>query len=178
MLHRKRLFTWGSTCAALAALALPTVGNAQIGIKTTVTSVGSLFHYDYTLTNNTANEIAIFTLEGLPASSNAVLNLTAPTGFQASFDSGLGLLSFIGDTKFFSPGTTSPDFVFDSPFQPRTSTFTALDVTGTEIKGSATAPSAVPEPGAVSLLAGCLFAGMGLRRRILRHRRAKQRGSL
>ena len=176
MLHRKLLFTLGSACAATAALTLPTLGNAQVVVKTTVTPAGSLFHYDYTLTNNTANEIAIFTLEGLPTGGNVVQNLTAPTGFQAAFDTNLGLLSFIGDTNFFSAGTTSPDFVFDSPFAPGTSTFTALDVTGTEIKGSATAPSAVPEPGAVSLLAGVVLAGMGLRRRTLRHNRAAQRG--
>ena len=176
MLHRKLLFALGSTAAATAALALPVLTRADVLVKTTVTPTGSLFHYDYVITNNTPNELAIFTLEGLPASSNAVQNLTAPSGFQTSFDPGLGLLSFLGDTSFFTAGTTSPDFVFDSPFAPGISTFTALDVTGTEIKGSATAPSAVPEPGAVSLFAGLLLAGMGLRRRTLRHNRAAQRG--
>lgn len=99
---------------------------AQIVINPTVTNKGSLFHYNYSVANSTGNDLAIITLESLPFGSSTVQNLTAPSGFQASFDTGLGLLSFLSDSQLFQSGQTVAGFQFDSPLLPKRTTYSAI----------------------------------------------------
>jgi hypothetical protein len=141
--------------AALSILFLPGAARAQISVDPTVTPVGSLFHYEYSVTNNELEDVVIVTLEGVVPDPAAIQNLTAPPGFLASFDSGLGLVDFLGDAVDFTPGSTVSGFSFDSPYSPQTIPFSALSVQGTPYAGTTRGPAgtpAVPEPGSLLLL--------------------------
>ena len=138
-------------------------------VTPTVTPVGSLFHYDYSIANNSPDDVVLVDIS-VPPASGAVQNLTAPSGFLTAFDSGLGLVSFIEDTAFF--GSTPLDgFAFDSFYPPGTTMFQATilnSATGDlyTMSGPTTAP--VPEPGSGGLLAASMLALL-LRRKLRRN---------
>ena len=147
-------------------LLLTQAAQAQVTVTPTVTQNGSLFHYDYRIMNGVTDDLSIITLEGLPMQNDAVKNLMVPNGFVGSFDSGLGLLSFLEGTQAFSVNTTFSGFGFDSLFGPVDGTFSALDINGTEFRGNTLIAAAVPEPGTVSLLCGVVTGAVfALRRR-------------
>ncbi len=133
---------------ALCALVLPGAARAQVTVSPTVTSSGGLFTYNYAVTNNTRLDLVLVTIPTI-SGPGSVLNLTAPAGFLASFDPGLGLVDFIEDTQAFTAGRTFSGFRFDSPFGPVASQFTALNVQGGATRGPTLAP--VPEPGTLAL---------------------------
>ena len=148
---------------AACALALSTSARAQVSVSETLTPAGSLFQYNYTVANNTPDDIFILTLGNLPTGPNAVQNLAFPTGFQAAYDSGLNLVSFLpdlGSSSVFAAGTTLSGFSFQSPYKPLGTTFSTLSLNG-EVTGNVT-----PEPGAVPLLCGVLATGLAFRRRV------------
>ena len=146
---------------AACALALPHSAHAQVTVSETLTSAGSLFQYNYVIANNTPDDIFILTLGNLPTGPNAVQNLAFPAGFQATYDPGLNLVSFLpdlGSNSVFGAGTTLGGFSFQSPYLPVGTTFDTLSLTS-EITGNVT-----PEPGAFPLLCGLLGAGLAFRR--------------
>ena len=164
MTHRRQLFSLGAFGAA-CALALP--AQAQVSVSETLTRAGSLFQYNYVVANNTPDDIFILTLGNLPVGPNAVQNLAFPAGFQATYDSGLNLVSFLpdlGSNSVFGAGITTGGFSFQSPYLPVGTTFDTLSLAG-EITGAVT-----PEPGAFPLaLCGIFAAGLAFRcRRITR----------
>lgn len=148
--------------ALCCALVLPgTAARAQVSVTLDTLSGGSpLFAYSYSVTNLTAFDLAIISLD-VPALPNALVNLAAPAGFGMDFDPGVGLLSFFEDAdpatpQTFASGTTISGFTFQSPFAPGASSFMALDVmgndsTGTTLAPSVTAQATVPEPGTLLL---------------------------
>ena len=154
--------------AAVGAVTLPTAARAQFVVNETITSVGSLFQYNYTVANKTPNDVLILTLGNIPTGPNAVQNLAFPTGFQGAYDSGLNLVSFLpdlGSSSTFAAGTTLSGFSFQSPFAPIGTTFSTFDANGNSVSGSA-----VPEPGVISLAVGLALSGAGLRRRSRKNR--------
>lgn len=128
---------------------------APITVNATVPPLGSLFHYDYSITNDTPDDAFIIDVT-VPMSLTAVTNLIAPLGFQIAFDSGLGLVSFIEDSSFFTPIPTL-GFSFDSPLGPAASIFNATVFSAASgiynVNGPTESPAAVPEPGAAPMLA-------------------------
>jgi hypothetical protein len=155
---------------ALGVLLLPGTARAQITVDPTITFLGGLFHYEYAVTNNEPEDLVLVTLEGIPLDPGAILNLTAPTGFLASFDSGLGLVDFISDTDVFAFLTTVSGFSFDSPFSPQTIPFSALGINGSPFAGTTRGPAGttpvVPEPGSLPLLSALGLTGtLFIRRR-------------
>jgi hypothetical protein len=158
---------------ATAAGVAPAIG-API-VAPTVTVVGPLFHYDYTITNDPPGEdIELVDISVLPADAT-LTNLFAPTGFQAVYDSFLGLVTFLpslGSPDLFAVGTTLSGFGFESENPPSPSTFQALTSSGGLLVGATEAPgtaSVIPEPGTLGLLA----LGLGA---LVRRRAAGNRG--
>ena len=119
---------------------------ATITVTPTVTPSGSLFHYAYSISNSSPDDAFVVDIP-VPAAPSAVLDLSAPIGFTTSFDSGLGLVSFLEDTSKFG-STPVSGFSFDSPDAPGSVSFTATLVNASgslfTLSGPTLAP--VPEP--------------------------------
>jgi hypothetical protein len=140
-------------------------------LAATVTPAGTLFHYDYAITFNPADdEIAILTVSLL--AGDTLTALTAPAGYAISYDSGLGLLDFLpGLGGTFPLAGTLGGFAFNSPHSAAPTTFEALTTQFDFLTGNTTGPlgpvTPVPEP-----VAGVLVS-IGLA--VLGRRRALQR---
>lgn len=167
MTHLQRLRGLAATCSTLGLLALAGAAQAQIQVTPSVTFASGLYTYDYTVVNNSSDDVFDIAINVTPG-VNTVQNLSVPVGFMSAYDSNLGIVDFISDTSLFGVGTTQGGFMFDSPLAPGPSSFAALTLNGTVI---GTTQSAVPEPGLPALLAGCgVFGLMGWR--TARRRRA------
>lgn len=132
---------------------------AQLSVQSTVSPLGGMFHYEYQVWNQTDSDFSIITLGGLLAQSAAVQNLSSPNGFLASFDPGLGLLSFIEDSQPFGAQTTVGPFQFDSPYASGVGNFEAVDISGSVVTGrvAAVPMSPVPEPSTYATFAALLL---------------------
>lgn len=141
----------------LYVLVVPNSAQAATLTVTPTTSSGDLFHYDYTISNNTTTDFSLITID-VAAQPDAIQNLVTPNGFLSNFDAGLGLLDFGGeDSPGFTAGATFSGFAFDSPLQPEASSFMALRLDANEnpvtLTGLTLAPTAVPEPSSLVGLA-------------------------
>lgn len=169
----------------LSAVLILNTARAQVSVTPTVTSDATAFHYDYAVANLTASDLAVITLTVAPV-PHAVLNLTAPNGFIASFDTGVGLLSFLEDAdpatlQTFAPGTTVSGFRFDSVLPPVPTTFEALNLAGGFSTGPTLGPAdpgaVIPEPGTLALLGtAALPFLLGRRRNAYRCRPSPRKG--
>lgn len=154
---------WHGVVLFLATASFATA--ASIVVAPTVTPIAGGYEYAYTITNNTPDDPFLIDIP-VPADPGAITNLTAPPGFAAAFDSGLGLVSFLEDTSFFT-STPQSGFFFDSPDAPGLATFQATVLSSSTadvytISGSTIAP--VPEPGYLSLCLLPVFAWLLFRR--------------
>jgi hypothetical protein len=155
-----------------------------IVVSATVTQSGSIYTYDYTVTDNLPpadNDVFLIDVS-VPAVPGSVYGLAAPDGFKIVFDSGLGLLSFLEDTNSFN-STPVGGFMFMSLGAPGPTKFeasvlnSAYDLStmdgATVGPGSAgTDPPPVPEPGTMLLTASGFSLVEVLRR--VRHGRGSR----
>ena len=156
--------------ALLAATSLVATAD-PIVVSATVTTAGPLYHYAYVITNNTADDLILVDIP-VPMDPMAVFDIVAPAGFTNAFDSGLGLVSFLEDSSFFTASPTG-GFSFDSPDGPAASIFDGTLLGGGglyDLKGPTTSPAMVPEPGYALVCAIALGALAALL-----HRRRKMR---
>lgn len=149
------------------ATAFLSVGN-QAGAAVTITESvtfnpgTNLFLYSYSVMNTgTGEDIALVTIPVDPASN--IMGISAPGGFELTFDPSQGWVNFNEDSSIiteqtFAAGSTVTPFEFNSTFGPVTVTYSAFDAAGTEFTGTTRTPSSVPEPSA-ALLCG-LVVGM------------------
>ena len=150
-----------STCGfALLALASSFASGGTISVASTVTGGPGAYLYAYTVTNTTPDDPFVIDIPVLKLPA-FVTNLIAPTGFKIAFDSGLGLVSFIEDTKFFT-STPVSGFSFRSIGGPGNVLFAATTLSSTSgnvftVSGPTQAP--VPEPGYLLLVGIGLSAG-------------------
>ncbi|MDQ6764488.1 MAG: hypothetical protein M3Z22_00065 [Verrucomicrobiota bacterium] len=145
-------------CVAGVFLGSAHSASAQVLVTPVVTfNVGTgVYTYTYSVTNNSANTLAIISFGARPATAFTVQNRTAPMGFISTYDSGNGLVSFLEDNnpatpQTFAPGSTVSPFSFTSTFGPGATTFQALDIFGNTFTGVTQAP--IPEPGVLALCA-------------------------
>ena len=143
-------------CAVLAQV--PTV-------TPMVTFSGGLYHYNYSITNNSSNDLFDVSLH-VQAGPGIILNLSAPVGYQSAYDSGLGLVDFLEDSSTFATGTPVSGFTFDSRLQPGRNQIDGFTFDGANIiTNSFTGTTVVPEPGTFALLGATVTAGaMAMRR--------------
>lgn len=174
-LRSRRIAAPLTAAGALGALLLTGPAHAQVLVTPTVTTAGSLFNYSYSITNLLPADVSIINLNGLPQIDGAITNQVAPNGYQFTYDSGVGIASFLPDNAFTS-GSTVGGFSFSSAFAPSTVTFDALDIQGNSFTGTTLGPvaSSAPVPEAstlVSLGAGLLlltaFTAVRRRRTVL-----------
>ena len=130
---------------------------ALITVTPTVTPDGSLYEYDYSIINNSGDDLPVLDIAVAPGT--AILGLTAAPGFDDAYDPVLGLVSFLENTNVFGP-TALSGFIFESPFAPGATTFdaTLLDANfNVSTAGGPTigpvAATTIPEPGYLPLLA-------------------------
>jgi hypothetical protein len=142
----------------------------QVVVAPTVTPIAGGYEYAYTITNNTPDDPFIIDIP-VPADPAAVTDLTAPLGFTAAFDSGLGLVSFLEDTNFFT-STPQSGFFFDSPDGPGSVMFQAtllsIDTGGLYTLSGPTMAPAVPEPAYLWLCLLPVLAWLPMHRRARR----------
>jgi hypothetical protein len=130
----------------------------------------SLYTYNYSVTNNLFDPVAVvsFDVFALPS---AVLNPTAPSGFNIFFSDVLGQVDLVEDTETFAPGQTISGFSLQSAFAPNSSTYTYVNaITGEAARGGTTlaptaAIAAIPEPGTLVMGLGLVPGLLILRRR-------------
>jgi hypothetical protein len=126
-------------------------------VSPVVTQNGSMFHYDYTISNATGLDLAV--LDIAVRAGLAISGLEAPFGFESAYDPGLGLVSFLENTAVFG-ATPLSGFAFNASLGPSSTSFKGTLVDGksnvSTMSGSTTGPAGagVPEPGSLYLLAG------------------------
>lgn len=154
---------------ALGALFSATAAHAQVTVESTVTPVGSLFNYSYSVTNFSATDLFIVNLNNLPRVAGALTNFTAPAGFQIStYDPGVGIESFLADSQSFTPGVVISGFSFTSAYGPGTVQFDASNFGGDTLTGTTRGPIVPPVPEASTLIsvgAGVLLLTFSVVRR-------------
>ncbi len=129
---------------------------ALITVTPVVTPVGSLYEYDYSIINNSGDDMPVLDIAVAPGT--AILDLTAAPGFDDAYDPVLGLVSFLENTSVFGP-TALSGFIFESPLAPGATTFNAtlLDANFNVSTLRAVPPlvryaASTPEPGYFPLL--------------------------
>lgn len=134
--------------------ASPGLVHAQAIVTPTVTQLSNgVYHYNYSITNTSADDLFDVDIQVL-SGPGVVFNVSAPTGFSSLYDYGLGLVSYTEDTGVFSMNTAVNGFVYDSLLAPKSSVFTAnrTPSSGGIIATNGITPSAVPEPGILTLI--------------------------
>jgi len=156
-------------CALLLLPATAARANHLVTLSANVTfdSALSLYTYNYSVTNNLFDPVAVvsFDVFALP---EAVLNPTAPSGFNIFFDDVLGQVDLVEGTETFAPGQTISGFSLQSAFAPNSSTYTYVNaITGEAARGGTTlAPAAaIPEPSTLAMGLGLVPGLLLLRRR-------------
>ncbi len=136
-------YTLRNLSGAALLLFLSCLANAgTVTVSSTVTPVGALFQYAYSIANTTPDDAFLI---DIPVSGGMVENISTPLGFKSAYDSGLGLVSFLEDTSTFGP-TPQSGFSFDSPGRPGAGMFEATLVNGAGALYTISGTTAVPTP--------------------------------
>lgn len=156
---------------ALAVLSAAAAAAAQLSVDAVVEPLAGSFRYDFTVHNPGPDDYLLVTILNAPPGDALIPGtLTAPAGFLALYDGGLGLVDFAEDTAFFAAGTSAGLFRFESQSGPDSffDVFTALNLAGTPFDGRVNL-TVVPEPGTVAAGAAlALLGGLAVRRRFRR----------
>lgn len=152
----------------LALIGLP-VAQAGFTLETRVTPVPGAFRYEITVHNDEPLELALVSFNDAPLNDPIIAStLSAPLGFLASYDGGLGFVDFLADSGSFLSGSDVTGFRFESLADP-TLFFTqveALDVQGNLVPGTVDL-TVVPETGtagAALLVTGAVVTHLRRRR--------------
>jgi len=143
-MHKKALGILVMFCI----LAVSGMAHAALNVSAVVSPAGGgLFHYVFTIQNTGPDDVAIVSVDAPVNDLYIDPSLSAPAGFIASYDPGLGFVDFLEDTDLFAAGTIVDGFAFDSSSGPADGsfqTFEALTVNGDKITGNVTLVSDEP----------------------------------
>ncbi len=154
--------------AASSLLQLSAPAGLFVDLSATPLSGGS-YAYNASVSNTGPKDVAIVSLIDAPLNDPQIApSLTAPAGFSANYDPGLGFLDFLADASF-AAGTTVGGFSFESLIAPMTAfnLFEALTVDGDLISGRVRYPGTnVPDTGSslATLAIGLAVVGVARRR--------------
>ena len=74
------------------------VSRAALLVEATVDGIGGgLFHWEFQVSNSGPEDVVIVSLEAPPGDTAIPGSLSAPAGYQAAYDAGLGIVDFIED---------------------------------------------------------------------------------
>ena len=141
--------TWGNTIVSRTATPLG----------------GGIFQYDFSISNSGPDDVVLLTFTDAPVSDPLIApSLTTPSGFLASYDSGLGLVDFLADSDLFAAGTTKGLFSLQSSADPSTNfkAFEALSTMGDIEHGTI---NGVPDAGSTLLMASLGLMALALARK-------------
>lgn len=152
-----RTLTLSIIVAGIAQADIIQTADGPITVTDVVTPIGSLFQYDYSVTDGTG-ELAVLDIAVTP--NVPISGLTAPGGssaFTSTIDtvgSGSGeqeFVSFLENNAIFT-STPESGFIFDSSVAPSASTFDVTLFDSTTGTGSGiSAPIVTPEPSSLPL---------------------------
>lgn len=178
-MYRRQLHSPPRTAYAwlsAALLALTPDAPGQVFVEALTTPLAGSIRYDIRVRNEAAEDLALVSLLGGPIADPLIgSTLIAPLGFQAGYDSGLGIVDLIGDSLSFGTGAVTDGFSFQSLALPGTAfpTFEALDVLGTLYSGRIQfSPASVVVPEAGTTIAGIGLAGLAVIQ-VIRSRRSQ-----
>jgi hypothetical protein len=148
--------------AALALLVAP-AAEAALLVSDAVTPFGTGSHHELTVTNTGPADVVLVSILDSPLADALIdASITAPVGYLALYDPGLGIVDFLEGTALFGAGTSVSGFSFDSgvaPGAPFFTSFEAITVAGDLLAG--TVDTRVPGPGSLAAVAlGTLLLGM------------------
>jgi hypothetical protein len=111
--------------------------HGSILVRGTVTPLGGSFLYVFEVENTGPDDYVIVSLDAPVADPLIGPTLTAPAGFVASYDSGLGIVDFLEGADLFAAGTIHGGFSFESLAGPGAEfgTFEALTASGASASG-------------------------------------------
>jgi hypothetical protein len=144
-------------CLVLASCSWAASAHADVFIDAIVTPLGSSFRYEFSISNNEAEDLALVSIVDVPLGDALIgTSLITPTGFLSSYDGGLGIVDFLSDAELFAAGLTLGGFSFESLTGPGAffTKFEALSLGGTSFAG-AVRSTVVPD-------AGSTLAALGL----------------
>jgi uncharacterized repeat protein (TIGR01451 family) len=77
---------------------------ATLFVDATVTPTGGTFRYEFTIQNTGPDDYVLVSLVDGPLDDPLIpLSLTAPNGFLANYDPGLGTVDFLEDADLLAP---------------------------------------------------------------------------
>ena len=129
---------------------------AQLDVDMTATPLVGKYQYDFSIFNNGGEDVVVVNINDAPDDPLIDATLVAPPGFLADYDSGVLIVSFLGDADLFAVGNTYAGFSFQSLAAPGANfaTFDALTINGNSLVGDVNLVSRVPESGNTLLTAG------------------------
>ncbi len=145
-----------ASLACCAAITAP----AQVQVAARVTPLTAGFRYDLSVKNLGPEEVALVSLLDAPFADILLqMSLIAPPGFMASYDDGLGIVDFLGDTQGFLSGITVEGFSFETAAAPDEffTRFEALDIQGNSAAGMV---ETVVLPEATTVVGGLALAAV------------------
>jgi hypothetical protein len=153
--------TLAGLAAGLALLVAPGA-EASLLVSDTVTPFGAGSHHALTVTNTGPADVVLVSILDAPIADALIdASLTAPDGFLALYDGGLGVIDLVEAAALFAVGTSAGSFTFDSGAPlgaPFFTSFRAFTVAGDLLAG--TVATRVPGPdGLVAAALGALMLG-------------------
>lgn len=166
-----RMLTLSLIASGLAMASTVTVAQGSITVTGAVTQAGSLYTYNYTVSDGTGL-LAVLDIAVPPGTS--ITGLATPggsTAFKTAYDPILGLVSFLENNSVFS-STPLAGFMFTSTLPPGTTAFGVTLLNNATAMGSVLGPvgpgSPVPEPASLALCAlGATALFLGRKRLLL-----------
>jgi hypothetical protein len=139
---------------ALLLVALASPAGAVLIVEGTVSPAGGgLFHYEFTVTNDTPDDVILVSLVDGPLNDlDLDASLVAPPDYLASYDPGLGIVDFLEASALFAAFGSVGGFAFDTSAGPESgffTTFEAFTALGDPLNGDVVL---IPEPSTFVLL--------------------------